>query len=36
MTRVSKSERVSCRIVEELEAGYKVNGRSIEKYEKAV
>jgi len=36
MIRVSKSGRVSCRTVEELGAGYEVNGRSTEEYEKAV
>ena len=33
---VSKSGRVSCRATEELGAGYKVNGRSIEEHEEAV
>ena len=28
--------RVFCRITEELEAGYEVNGRSIEEHEKIV
>jgi len=34
--RVSKIRRISHRIIEELEAGYKVNGRSTEEYEEAV
>ena len=36
MIRVFKSREVSYRAVEELRAGYEVNRRSIEKYEKAV
>jgi len=36
MIRVSKSGRVSCKTAKELGVGYKVNGRSIEEYEKAV
>ena len=32
----SKSRRVSCRTTEELETGYKSNGRSTEEYEKAI
>jgi len=33
---VSKIRRIPCRITEELRAGHKVNGRSIEEYKKAV
>ena len=36
MIGVSKSERVSCRTTEKLEAGYEVNGRSTKEHEKAV
>ena len=34
--RVSKIRRIPCRIIKELEAGHKVNGRSTEKYKEAV
>ena len=34
--RVSKIRRIPHRIIEELEASYKVNERSIEEYEEAV
>ena len=33
---VSKIRRIPCRITEELGAGHKVNGKSIEEYEEAV
>jgi len=34
--RDSKSRRVSCRATEELETGYKGNGKSTEEYEKTI
>jgi len=34
--RVSKIRRISCRITEELGAGYKVNEKNIEEYEETV
>ena len=33
---VSETGRVPCRITEELETDYQVNGRSIEEYEEAI
>ena len=36
LIRISKIRRVSHRTIEELGAGYKVNGRSTEEYEEAV